>query len=83
VTSDRWKTSSFPPVCHVEKGHEWLFHVQLVERAVQAALHRLAGGRRVSLSVPDLVPTWCYSVEWTIRAAAGEPVKGRLHGTLH
>ena len=40
-------------------------------------------GRRVSLSVPDLGPTWCYSVEWTIRSAAGAPVKGRLHGTLH
>ena len=40
-------------------------------------------GRRVSLNVPDLGPTWCYSVEWAIRAAAGEPVKGVLHGTLH
>jgi hypothetical protein len=40
-------------------------------------------GRRVSLTVPDFGPTWCYSVEWTIRTAAGEPVKGVLHGTLH
>jgi hypothetical protein len=40
-------------------------------------------GRRVSLTVPDLGPTWCYSVEWAIRSAAGEPVKGVLHGTLH
>ena len=39
--------------------------------------------RRVSLSVPDLGPTWCYSVEWNIRSAAGAPVKGVLHGTLH
>lgn len=40
-------------------------------------------GRRVSLSVPDFGPTWCYSVEWKIRSAAGAPVKGVLHGTLH
>ena len=40
-------------------------------------------GRLVSLSVPDLGPTWCYSVEWKIRSADGAPVKGVLHGTLH
>jgi putative heme-binding domain-containing protein len=40
-------------------------------------------GRRVSLTVPDFGPTWCYSVEWTIRTAAGASVKGVLHGTLH
>jgi hypothetical protein len=54
------------------------------ERQLPVTTARVSSdGRRVSLSVPDLGPTWCYSVEWTIRAAAGEPVKGRLHGTLH
>ena len=40
-------------------------------------------GRRVSLSVPDFGPTWCYSLEWTVKTAAGVPVKGRLHGSMH
>ena len=40
-------------------------------------------GRRVSLSVPDFGPTWCYSLEWTVKTAAGAPVKGRLHGSMH
>ncbi len=40
-------------------------------------------GRRVSLTVPDFGPTWCYSLEWKIEAADGTPTKGVLHGTMH
>lgn len=40
-------------------------------------------GRRVSLTVPDFGSTWCYSIEWTVKTAAGVPVKGMLHGTMH
>ncbi len=40
-------------------------------------------GRCVSLTVPDLGPTWCYSIEWEISAADGTPIKGVLHGTMH
>jgi putative heme-binding domain-containing protein len=40
-------------------------------------------GRQVTLDVPDLGPTWCYSLEWNVKAAAGTPLKGVLHGTLH
>lgn len=40
-------------------------------------------GRRVSLTVPDFGPGWCYSVEWRLAAAGGGPIAGRLHGTLH
>ncbi len=40
-------------------------------------------GRRVSLTVPDFGPTWCYSLEWDISAADGTPIKGVLHGTMH
>ncbi|MEX1075914.1 MAG: heme-binding protein, partial [Pirellulales bacterium] len=42
-----------------------------------------SAGRRVSLTVPDLGPTWCYSVEWSLTAATGTPLKGVLHGTMH
>lgn len=40
-------------------------------------------GRRVSLTVPDFGPTWCYSLEWKIGAVDGTPIKGVLHGTMH
>ena len=40
-------------------------------------------GRRVTLAVPDLRPTWCYSVEWRVRTAAGMPLQGQLNGTMH
>jgi hypothetical protein len=48
-----------------------------------AAATPSSDGRRVSLAVPEFGPTWCYSVEWTIKAADGTPIKGTLHGTLH
>ncbi len=48
-----------------------------------AAAECSSDGRRVSLAVPGFGPTWCYSIEWTVKTAAGEPVKGVLHGTLH
>jgi putative heme-binding domain-containing protein len=54
------------------------------ERALPVTAALMSGdGRRVSLTVPELGPTWCYSVAWTIRTADGTPVKGVLHGTLH
>ena len=40
-------------------------------------------GRRISLVVPDLGPTWCYSLDWNLKAADGTPFQGLLHGTLH
>jgi len=40
-------------------------------------------GQRVTLAVPDLGPTWCYSLEWKVSAADGTPIQGVLHGTLH
>jgi hypothetical protein len=40
-------------------------------------------GRRVSLTVPEFGPTWCYSLEWKVLSADGAPIKGVLHGTMH
>jgi putative heme-binding domain-containing protein len=40
-------------------------------------------GRRVTLTVPDFGPTWCYSLKWDLSAADGTPIKGVLHGTMH
>jgi hypothetical protein len=40
-------------------------------------------GRRVTLAVPDLGPTWCYAVQWAVETADGRTLKGTLNGTLH
>ncbi|MBM4012897.1 MAG: copper resistance protein CopC [Planctomycetes bacterium] len=54
------------------------------ERPLPVAAVDVSGdGRQVTLRVPGFAGTWCYSVEWAIRAADGSPVKGLLHGTLH
>ncbi|MFM7413985.1 MAG: DUF6797 domain-containing protein [Planctomycetota bacterium] len=54
------------------------------ERPLPVAAVDVSGDRRqVTLRVPGFASTWCYSVEWAIRAADGSPVKGLLHGTLH
>ncbi|TWU05685.1 DUF6797 domain-containing protein [Stieleria varia] len=41
-------------------------------------------GRRVTLTVPDLKPTWCYELKCDIDPASGGPPTQRvIHGTLH
>jgi hypothetical protein len=54
------------------------------ERALAVAVASVSDdGRQVRLEVPDLGPTWCYSLEWRVKSVAGAPVQGVLHGTLH
>lgn len=56
----------------------------LDERPLPVAAVDLSGdGRQVTLRVPDFTSTWCYSVEWKVRAADGAVVHGLLHGTVH
>ncbi len=56
----------------------------LNERALPiSAAEVTTTGRQVRLTVPALEPTWCYSLEWSIKAADGTPLTGLLHGTLH
>jgi putative heme-binding domain-containing protein len=57
-------------------------HIDERELPVTAATLS-SDGRSVSLTVPDFGPTWCYSIEWDVKTAAGVPVKGRIHGTMH
>jgi putative heme-binding domain-containing protein len=55
----------------------------LNERPLPVAKATLSSdGQQVTLDVPNLAPTWCYSLEWAIEAADGSPVKGLLHGTM-
>ena len=40
-------------------------------------------GRRVLLSIPNLAPTWCMAIKYTIRAADGSAVVGEIDNTIH
>ncbi|HZZ82863.1 MAG TPA: DUF6797 domain-containing protein [Gemmataceae bacterium] len=42
-----------------------------------------ADGKTVRLELPDIAPTWCMEVIYTLRGAAGEEVRGTLHNTIH
>jgi putative heme-binding domain-containing protein len=57
-------------------------HVDERPREV-AAVVVSADGRTAELDVPDLAATRCYELEWNVQGADGEPVRGRLHGTIH
>jgi putative heme-binding domain-containing protein len=50
-------------------------------RLASAALSE--DGRTVSLSLPDLRPTWCMEIKYTLRGSGGEPVEGVIHNTIH
>lgn len=39
--------------------------------------------RTVRLDIEGLAPTWCLEVVFRLRGETGEPVDGRLHGTIH
>jgi hypothetical protein len=57
-------------------------HVDEHELEVRSA--RLEGdGRTVVLDIPELKPTWCYSVVASLKGARGEPVERTIHGTIH
>jgi putative heme-binding domain-containing protein len=54
------------------------------EHALEIRSARLEGdGRTVVLDIPELKPTWCYSVVASLGGARGEPVERTLHGTIH
>ena len=40
-------------------------------------------GRSVTLQIPDIGPTWCMEVRYTLRSAEGRPVNGTIHNTIH
>ncbi len=42
-----------------------------------------ADGRTLELDVPDLTPTWCMEIKYTLRADGGRPVNGVIHNTIH
>ena len=42
-----------------------------------------ANGLTLTLDIPDLRPTWCMEIQYTLRAADGTPVQGTIHNTIH
>jgi len=39
--------------------------------------------RTVVLEIPEIQPTWGMEVTWEIHSAAGKPINGKLHNTIH
>ena len=50
-------------------------------RVEQATLVR--DGHTVHVTVPDIAPTWCMEIQYQFKDAAGEPVVGTIHNTIH
>jgi hypothetical protein len=42
-----------------------------------------ADGQTVQLQIPDIAPTWCMEIRYTLQAADGQPVEGVIHNTIH
>jgi hypothetical protein len=42
-----------------------------------------ADGRTLTLIVPDLRPTWCMEVRYSLKSRDGKPVSGVIHNTIH
>jgi putative heme-binding domain-containing protein len=40
-------------------------------------------GKTLILIVPDLKPTWCMEIKYTLRAADGKPLQGVINNTIH
>jgi hypothetical protein len=48
-----------------------------------ASARLLPDGKTVSLTVPDIVPTWGMEIVYAIRTAEGKPLQGKIHNTIH
>jgi cytochrome c5 len=56
----------------------------LNERSLTVTRAQLAvDGKAVFLEVPDLQPTWCMEIRYSLRGVAGLPVEQRIHNTIH
>jgi hypothetical protein len=40
-------------------------------------------GKTVALSIPDLAPTHCMEIRYSLTAADGQPIRGTMHNTIH
>ncbi len=42
-----------------------------------------ADSKTLTLEVPELRPTWCMEIKFTLRSATGTPIQGTIHNTIH
>ncbi|MEO8495653.1 MAG: DUF6797 domain-containing protein, partial [Planctomycetota bacterium] len=42
-----------------------------------------ADGCGVLLTIPDLAPTWCMEIKYTLKGKQGQPIDGVIHNTIH
>jgi putative heme-binding domain-containing protein len=42
-----------------------------------------ADSKTLTLDIPDLRPTWCMEIKYTLRSAAGTLIQGKIHNTIH
>jgi hypothetical protein len=40
-------------------------------------------GRRLTLEVPDIRPTWCMEIRYRLKTSTGEGLSGVIHNTIH
>jgi putative heme-binding domain-containing protein len=40
-------------------------------------------GRTVHLEIPDICPTWCMEIKYSLRSDEGAPFGGTIHNTIH
>jgi hypothetical protein len=40
-------------------------------------------GRTIHLDIPDIRPTWCMEIKYSLRSADVKPVNGTIHNTIH
>lgn len=42
-----------------------------------------ADAKTLTIDIADLRPTWCMEIVYSLRSAAGSPVQGTIHNTIH
>ncbi len=43
----------------------------------------LENGRSIFLEIPDIQPTWCMEIQYSIKTSDGSPIHGMIHNTIH
>ena len=42
-----------------------------------------ADGRTIEVSVPDLKPTWCMEIKYSLKTATGKSINNTIRATIH
>jgi len=42
-----------------------------------------ADAKTLTLEIPDIRPTWCMEISFSLRSSSGAPVQGTIHNTIH